>query len=57
MINKILEKLKEYKRIIILAKKPSLEDYIEDLKISLIGIAIIGFIGFLILIIFAILLP
>ena len=56
-IKKIVDELKEYKRILTLSKKPDKEEFIESVKIGLIGIAIIGFIGFLFIIIFSLLLP
>ncbi len=41
-------KIKEYKRVISIARKPSKEEFISILKISLTGILIMGFIGFLV---------
>ncbi len=44
----IRRKIKEYKRVISIARKPSKEEFINILKISLTGILIMGFIGFLV---------
>ncbi|VVB74323.1 Uncharacterised protein [Candidatus Tiddalikarchaeum anstoanum] len=38
----------EYKRIIIISKKPTLEEYLDLVRISAIGIGLIGLIGFLV---------
>ncbi len=45
---KIFEKLHEYKRILAIAKKPEKEDLMFMLKISAIGVAILGVLGFVI---------
>lgn len=38
----------EYKRILIISKKPTSEEYFSLLKISALGIGVIGLIGFLV---------
>lgn len=48
LLNKFKEFLIECKRVFKLTKKPSYEEYKIILKVSGIGILIIGFIGFLI---------
>ena len=45
---KIFEKLNEYKRILAIAKKPEKEDLMFMLKISALGVAILGALGFVI---------
>ncbi|MEM5843595.1 MAG: protein translocase SEC61 complex subunit gamma [Candidatus Aenigmatarchaeota archaeon] len=57
MLKKLVEKIAEYYRIIKLAQKPDKEEIMEMVKISLIGIGILGFIGVLFLIIFSLILP
>ena len=42
----IKEKLRNYKRILSIAKKPTGEDFLETSKMCAIGIALIGMIGF-----------
>ncbi len=44
---KIMHTLREYKRVILVSRKPDIEELSEISKISGIGILIIGFIGFL----------
>jgi protein transport protein SEC61 subunit gamma-like protein len=45
---KLKEKLEEYKRVLVVAKKPSFEDFKYSAKISAIGTALVGLIGLLI---------
>ena len=45
------KKLKNYIRVLKLTKKPSKKEFWTSAKISALGIAIIGFIGFLIYVI------
>jgi protein transport protein SEC61 subunit gamma-like protein len=52
---KISKKLFEYKRIIKISRKPTKEEYLTIIKVSAIGIGIIGFLGFIIQIIGSIL--
>jgi protein transport protein SEC61 subunit gamma-like protein len=40
------EKIKDYIRVIKLNKKPSKEKFLETLKICVIGVVILGIIGF-----------
>ena len=47
-LKRFFEKLTEYKRILIIAKKPEKEDLIFMLKISAIGVAVLGVLGFVI---------
>jgi protein transport protein SEC61 subunit gamma-like protein len=44
--------LKQYMRVLQVAKKPTKEEFIVSGKVSAIGIALIGFIGFIIFAIF-----
>ncbi|MEM5802001.1 MAG: protein translocase SEC61 complex subunit gamma [Candidatus Aenigmatarchaeota archaeon] len=44
----IKEFLEKYKRVLIVAKRPDKEELLLTIKICLIGMGIIGFIGFLI---------
>jgi len=48
VITKIKEALASYKRVLIIARKPDKEELIKTAKICLIGIGLIGFIGFII---------
>ncbi len=41
-------KYNEYKRIIIISRKPTLEEYFDLVKISAIGVGLIGLIGYLV---------
>ena len=45
---KIKRNLKEYKRVISIARKPSKEEFVSILKISGLGIMFMGLIGFVI---------
>lgn len=45
---KILSVLKEYKRVILLTKKPDAEEISKTIKVAGAGILIIGLIGFII---------
>jgi protein transport protein SEC61 subunit gamma-like protein len=42
----IKEKLRNYKRILSIAKKPTGEEFLETSKVCAIGIALVGIIGF-----------
>jgi len=46
----IKAKIREYRRVLQIARKPDKEEFITSSKISALGIALIGFIGFLIFI-------
>jgi protein transport protein SEC61 subunit gamma-like protein len=48
VLKKIKEALENYKRVLIIARKPDKEEFIKAVKICLIGIGLIGFIGFII---------
>ena len=45
---KIKKNLFEYKRILSISKKPTTEEYIRSIKVSAMGIGLIGIMGFLI---------
>lgn len=47
-------KLREYKRVLQIARKPGKDEFISASKISALGIALIGFIGFVIFILYVI---
>ena len=48
----IASKLKEYKRVLQIARKPGKEEFLTSSKISALGIVLIGFIGFVIFLIY-----
>ena len=48
MINRLSETLQEYIRVFKITHKPSMDEFKGIIKISSIGIAIIGILGFLI---------
>lgn len=47
MIEKIKEILQNYKRVLVVSSKPSLEEFKSSAKICAIGTIIIGVIGFI----------
>jgi protein translocase SEC61 complex gamma subunit len=47
-LKKIKEALESYRRVLIIARKPDKEEFIKTVKICLIGIGLVGFIGFII---------
>lgn len=49
---KIMHTLREYKRVILVSKKPDMEELSEISKISAIGILLIGAIGFILQVMF-----
>ena len=49
---KIVRKLKEYKRVLSISRKPNKDEFIATLKISGLGIMVIGVIGFIIQLIY-----
>lgn len=49
---KLKEKLEEYRRVIRVAVKPTKDEFIVSGKITAIGVAILGVIGFIISLIF-----
>jgi protein transport protein SEC61 subunit gamma-like protein len=48
----VKDKLREYRRVLQIARKPGKDEFISASKISALGIALIGFIGFVIFIIY-----
>jgi len=44
----IREKLRSYSRVLKIAKKPSFSDFSSSLKICLVGLIVVGVIGFLV---------
>ncbi len=52
---KLMHKLREYKRVVILSKKPDVDELSQISKVTLLGILIIGFIGFVMQLLFQIL--
>lgn len=46
--NFIQKKFNEYKRILLISRKPTKEEYLNVVKISAIGIGLIGLMGFVI---------
>lgn len=53
---KIMHTLREYKRVIIVSKKPDLEEIVKISKVAGLGTIIIGAIGFIIQVIFQLIL-
>ncbi len=56
MFRKIKEKIEEYRRIIRVAVKPTKDEFDVSVKITLIGVGILGLIGFIMQLIFIFLL-
>lgn len=52
---KLKEKLEEYRRVIRVAVKPTKDEFIVSAKITIIGVTILGVIGFIINLIFILL--
>ncbi len=50
--SKLMSKLREYKRVLQISRKPGKEEFVTSSKISALGIALIGFIGFVIFLIY-----
>lgn len=48
----IKDKLREYRRVLQIARKPGKDEFLSASKISALGIALIGFIGFVIFLIY-----
>ena len=44
----IREKLRNYLRVLKIAKKPELSDYSSSMKICMLGLVVVGLIGFLV---------
>jgi len=53
---KLMYTLREYKRVIIVSKKPEIEDIVKISKVAGLGTVLIGVIGFIIQVIFQLLL-
>ena len=53
VVNKIVELLSDYRRVLSVAKKPGLDDMKEMIRVCGIGILAIGVIGFLFFLLFA----
>jgi protein transport protein SEC61 subunit gamma-like protein len=51
----VRERLRQYRRVLQIARKPSKEEFVSSGKICTIGIFIIGMVGFLIFIAFMVL--
>jgi protein transport protein SEC61 subunit gamma-like protein len=49
------EKIREYKRVVTVARKPTKDEFVTSSKICAIGIFIIGIVGFIIFVIFVLL--
>ncbi|MEM5797793.1 MAG: protein translocase SEC61 complex subunit gamma [Candidatus Aenigmatarchaeota archaeon] len=49
---KIVEKFREWKRVMSVARKPDKDEFLTSAKICALGITIIGIIGFVIFLIF-----
>jgi protein translocase SEC61 complex gamma subunit len=47
LFTKIKEVIEHYRRVLIVARKPDKEEFIKNVKICLMGMGIIGFIGFI----------
>ena len=43
---KIKERLANYRRVLAISRKPSMDEFTQTLKVALIGIALIGAVGF-----------
>ena len=52
---KLMYKLREYKRVIILSKKPDIDELSQISKVTFLGIMLIGLIGFIMQVLFQIL--
>ena len=48
---RIRETLDNFKRILVISKKPSREEFISTVKICAMGIGVIGFIGFVLFVV------
>lgn len=53
VIKKITDLLKDYRRVLSVAKKPTLDDMKEIIRVCGIGMAVIGVIGFAFFMVFA----
>ena len=50
----ILAKLKDYRRVVMVARKPSKDEFLTSAKITSLGLLVIGAIGFVIFLAFVI---
>lgn len=48
---KIVERLRNYARVLKIAKKPTKEDFYEAVKICLMGLFVVGMLGYIVYII------
>lgn len=46
------ERIREYRRVLQIARKPGKDEFVSASKISALGIGLIGFIGFIIFLIY-----
>jgi protein transport protein SEC61 subunit gamma-like protein len=53
----IKENIRKYRRVLQISRKPGKEEFLTSTKICALGIALIGFIGFVIFLLFTFLLP
>ncbi|UCD07324.1 MAG: protein translocase SEC61 complex subunit gamma [Candidatus Aenigmatarchaeota archaeon] len=53
----IKENIRKYRRVLQISRKPGKEEFLSSTKICALGIALIGFIGFVIFLLFTFLLP
>ncbi len=54
-MKRIKEKLEEYRRVIRVAVKPSKEEFVTTSKIVALGVALLGFVGFFVHLVFILL--
>ncbi|MCD6476776.1 MAG: protein translocase SEC61 complex subunit gamma [Candidatus Aenigmarchaeota archaeon] len=52
LIAKLINTIKQYQRVLYVAQKPDKQEFMSSLKISLIGITILGVIGYIIFLIY-----
>ena len=48
----IKDKLREYRRVLQISRKPGKEEFVTSSKVSALGMGIVGFIGFVIFLIY-----
>lgn len=51
------ENIRKYRRVLQIARKPGKEEFLSSTKICALGIALIGFVGFMIFLMFTFLIP
>ena len=54
-LSSIKEKLENYRRVLIVARKPTVKEFEISAKVTAIGVAIVGLIGYIIYLIFFVL--